>query len=96
VKWSNASSSPAIEWMARQSELRADLRGADDQAIRGLRAGEKPQFRTGRPGGGNLTPAIPLESTSIGPGLFGPERALEIVLHPALFFERSDGRAKSP
>jgi hypothetical protein len=75
------------EWMAQRSELCADLPGADDHATRDLSAGEQPQLPPGRPSGGHPTLAIPIESISIGPGLFGPERALEIVLHPVLFFD---------
>jgi hypothetical protein len=73
------------EWMARQTELGADRPGADDQATRDLSAHEQPQFSQQRPRGGDQTPAIPVESIDLGPGLFGPKRAVDFVLNPALF-----------
>jgi hypothetical protein len=67
------------EWMAQQSESGPAHPGADEHATRD-RVGGLPECD-------DETESISGERISIGPGLFGPERALEIVLHPALFFD---------
>jgi hypothetical protein len=61
------------DWMAQRSES-----GSDHHATRDLTAGLSSAD--------DETPPVP-ESFSVGPGLFDPERSLEIVLHPALFFD---------
>jgi len=80
------------EWMAQQSELSAGLSGVDDHAMRDLNSGEQPQLAPCQPIGGDPTPANSIESIDIGPGLLGPERVVDIVLHPALFSD--PGRAE--
>ena len=65
--------------MARQSESSPDLPGADDHATRD-RVG-------GLTEGDDETALIAGEQISVGPGSFGPERSLEIILQPGLFFD---------
>jgi len=65
--------------MAQQSELGEDLPGADDHATRDrvgglLECDDEKELIAG-------------EQISISPGSFGPDRSLEIVLHPGLFFD---------
>src|ERR1700685_4354224 len=66
------------EWMAEQSEAGSAVPGADDDVLRD-RLGGLSEW--------DESESISGEQISVGPGLFGPERSLEIVLHPGLLFD---------